>query len=188
MITQTAIVPGSLSAIARQNNLSIAETFVNADVIVIVDTSGSMHACDSRDNQSRYQVALQELANLQATMPGKIAVIAFSDQAAFCPGGQPIDYGGGTDMAKALRFAKVADVDSMRFILISDGAPRDEEETLRVARTYQNRIDTIYVGPEDDMAGCRTFLETLAKVSGGRTTTADRAKELVNSVRYLLAG
>jgi len=44
----TAIVPGSIGAIAKSNRTSIAETFANADVVIIVDTSGSMHTNDSR--------------------------------------------------------------------------------------------------------------------------------------------
>ena len=44
----TAIIQGSMSAIAKQSGKSIAETFINANAIIIVDTSGSMHATDSR--------------------------------------------------------------------------------------------------------------------------------------------
>jgi len=43
----TAIVPGSIGAIAKSNRTSIAETFANADVVIIVDTSGSMHTTPS---------------------------------------------------------------------------------------------------------------------------------------------
>jgi len=179
-----AIVPGSLSAIARQENKSIAETFVNADLIVIVDTSGSMATHDSRDGKSRYDVACEELAALQTHHPGKIAVLAFSDDVIFCPSGIPTYFGGGTDMAKALQFTKIADVPGMQFVLISDGEPEDETKALQVARTYRNKISTIYVGPEERPTG-RGFLERLAAATGGQTIAVDRAKELKSGIEKL---
>jgi len=180
-----AIVTGSLSAIAHRDDKSIAETFISADIVVIVDTSGSMCAKDSRGGNTRYQIACEELAMLQSSLPGKIAVIAFSDTTIFCPSGIPFYFGGNTNLAGALTFAKVADVPGMRFIVISDGEPDDEEATLRVARSYKNRIDVIYVGPEDRPHG-RSFLERLASASGGIVATADRAKELAPTIEKLL--
>src|SRR3990172_10796994 len=140
----TQLVKGSLSAVAQQNNQSIAETFINADVIILTDTSGSMAAADSRGGRSRYDVACEELKNLQASLPGKLTLLSFSDDVIFCPSGVPFNYQGGTDLAKALQFAKVADVTGIRFIVISDGQPDNEEAALKVARTFNNRIDTIY--------------------------------------------
>ncbi len=180
----TAIVPGSLGAIAKQENKSIAETFVNANLIVIVDTSGSMSTRDSRGRNSRYEVACEELANLQTNYPGKIAVIAFSDDVLFCPNGIPAYLGRSTNMAKALQFAKIADVQGMQFILISDGEPDNEQDTLAVAKTYKNKISTIYVGPEEHPAG-REFLQRLAAATGGQTVTADRANLLAETISTL---
>ncbi len=179
-----SIIPGSIGAIATATGKSIAETFVNADLVVIVDTSGSMSIEDSRGGRSRYSVACEELANLQASHPGKIAVLAFSDTTIFCPNGKPVYLGGTTDMAESLRFAKIADVPGMQFVLISDGEPNDPNETLRVAKTYQNKISTIYVGPEDRPAG-RDFLQKLSREAGGQFVTADRAKELKASIEKL---
>jgi uncharacterized protein with von Willebrand factor type A (vWA) domain len=179
------IVVGSISAIAHQTNKSIAETFTSCDCIVIVDTSGSMAQNDSRGGHSRYDVACDELAQLQASLPGKIAVIAFSSEPVFCPGGVPQYLGGGTNMAQALHFTKIADVPGMQFILISDGEPDNERNTLAVARTYKNKISTIYVGPEERPAG-RDFLSRLAAATGGLGITVDRAKELKSHIEKLL--
>lgn len=185
-MTNNAIVQGSMSAIAQQSGKSIAETFINASAIIIVDTSGSMHQCDSRGGKSRYDVACAELKHLQGSLPGKLALLSFADDVQFCPSGIPFDFGGGTDLAKALKFAKVADLSSgMRFIVISDGEPNDESEALKVAKTYRNRIDTIFVGPEGGMG--QTFLNQLAKASGGQHVTADRVKELAQETKKLLA-
>jgi len=182
-----AIVQGSIQAIANNSGKSIAESFINCDVIVIVDTSGSMAASDSRGGQSRFTVACDELRQLQANLPGKIAVVSFSSTVQFCPGGVPIYEGGGTDMKRALGFVMVADVPDMRFILISDGQPNDPDGTLAVAKQFRNRIDTIYVGPEDRPEG-RDFLQRLAAASGGQIVTADRARELGAGITFLLRG
>jgi hypothetical protein len=184
-IMNTAIIPGSLGAIAKQENRSLAETFTSANCIVIVDTSSSMDVHDSRDGKSRYGVACDELARLQAEFPGKIAVLAFSNDVQFCPSGIPFFMGGCTDMAKALEFAKIADVPGMQFILISDGEPDNGEKTITVAKTYQNRISTIYVGPEEWPIG-RDFLCRLAQATGGQGITADRAKELKSGIEKLM--
>src|SRR5512139_629298 len=134
-MNKTAIIPGSLGAIAKRDGMPLAETFLSCDIVVIVDTSGSMNQHDSRGGNSRYDIACQELANLQNTMPGKIGVIAFSNDVQFCPSGYPNYFGGGTCLDLALKFTKVADVDDMTFIVISDGQPDDEEEALKVAAT-----------------------------------------------------
>jgi hypothetical protein len=185
MSVNNAIIPGSLGAIAKREGISLAESFLSCDALCIVDTSGSMNNHDSRGGRSRYEVACEELANLQNTLPGKIAVISFSDETQFCPSGIPVFQGGGTDLAGALRFCKVADVAGMQFIVISDGQPDSPDEALKVARSYQNKISTIYVGPEAYPTG-RDFLEQLAKASGGQSITADRAKELAAATERLL--
>lgn len=181
-----SIVRGSLSQMSKDTGKSIAETFLNAAAIVLVDTSGSMAACDSLNGKSRYSVACEELARIQASQPGKVAVISFSDEVMFCPSGVPWDYGGGTHMDKALDFSRVADVPGMKFILISDGCPDDEEKTLRAAKKYKNSISTIYVGPERDGGGME-FLAKLAAATGGQAVTDFQVQALEANVRKLLA-
>lgn len=183
-MSNNQIIQGSLSAIAEQNKQSIAETFMNADVVIIVDTSGSMAATDSRGGRSRYTVACEELKKLQESLPGKLALLSFSDDVIFCPSGIPFNYEGGTILDKALKFAKMADVKGMRFIVISDGEPYDEQGAISVAKTYKNRIDTIYVGPEGGEG--QEFLRRLAKASGGQGVTSAQVKELKSTVETLL--
>lgn len=177
----SAIVKGSLSAIAQQDGKSLAETFIHCDAVVIVDTSGSMDAHDAPGGKTRYQAALDELSALQEQLPGKIAVISFSSSVQFCPGGIPVWLGQTTDVAGALQFARVADVPGMRFFLISDGEPDDPDAALAVARQYRAKINTIYVGPE---IGCgRKFLEKLASVTGGASEVAELTKALGNTIK-----
>ena len=179
------MVVGSVAQVAQQQGATLAETFINVDYVVMVDTSGSMGVCDSRGGKSRYDVACEELEGLQKSLPGKLAVISFSNDALFCPGGVPINMMGGTDMAGVLRYSRVADVEGIRFFMISDGYPDDERSAMDAAKKYQSRIDGIYVGPEEDPRG-RDFLERLAAASGGKVVTADKAKELSKGITYLI--
>lgn len=182
---ETAIVKGSIRDVAVSTGKSIAEIFSSAEIVTIVDVSGSMLTQDSRGGKTRYAVACEELAAIQRARPGKVAVIAFSDRAEFCPGGVPILIGNSTNLSAALRFAKLADLPGISIIVISDGEPDNREAAIAIARTYMNKISTIYVGPEDRPAG-RDFLSKLASATGGQTLTADRAKELAASIETLL--
>lgn len=186
MTNSITVVSGSLAQVSQQKGITLAESFLECDVVILVDTSGSMNTHDSRGGHTRYEIAIDELQKLQKNMPGKIAVISFSSQAEFNPAGIAQYQGGGTDVARALKFVKVADqIQGMKFILVSDGQPDDEREALNVARTFKNHISCIFVGPEDIPSG-REFLERLAAASGGKMMTADRAKELAASVTTLL--
>lgn len=183
----TALIPGSIGAIAQREGISLAESFASADVVAIVDVSASMDARDSRGGRSRYDVACEELAALQNANPGKVAILAFSDSTIFCPSGQPPRLFGSTNLAGALAFARVADTGDVRFVVISDGQPDDAEGALSEARRFRGRIDVVYVGPESSPMG-RDFLTRLAQVRGGVTVTADRAAELATQTQRLLLG
>ena len=162
----TAIVPGSLSAIAQRENRSIAESFLNVDVLVVCDMSGSMACDDAPGGKPRYVAACEELASLQRQYPGKIAVIAFSGHAELVPGGSPALMGGDTDMVAALKAAKPADGLGIKIVLLSDGEPNDREATLAEARKFKTPIETVYIGPERESRG-REFLQELARKTGG---------------------
>ena len=181
-----AIVTGSLSDVAQRNRQSLAQTFIGAECVCIVDTSGSMQTRDSKGGESRYNVACEELAALQEAMPGRIAVLSFSTETMFCPDGKPFFQCGSTYLAAALQFARIADVPGIRFIVISDGEPDNERDALHEARTFQSKIDVIYVGPESSPAG-REFLAKLAAASGGQIVTADKAAGLALEAKRLLA-
>lgn len=181
------IVPGSIAQYAAEQGISVAESFTNAAIIVIVDTSGSMAASDSRGHKTRYAVACEELATLQKNNPGKIAVISFSSDAMFCPGGVPHNYGQGTSVHLGLDFAKIADgLPSLkRIVLISDGEPDNRQAALDSAKTFKTKIDCIFVGPETEQAG-RAFLNELAKASGGQSITSAAAQDLAGKVERLM--
>jgi hypothetical protein len=177
-------VTGSLAQQAQQKGQSLAESFISADCIVLVDTSGSMGMSDGMEN-TRYERACDELKKIQNSMPGKICVISFSDETMFCPAGVPWDYGMGTDLARALKFSKVADVPDMRFIVISDGQPDDPQAAINAASQYKNRIDTIFIGGSSNEG--QAFLERLAKASGGIAARDFSAAQLSDTVKGLLS-
>ena len=181
-----AITVGSLAAISKNENLTLAESFLSVDAILVVDMSGSMGANDAPGGISRYDAAEQELRQLQKQLPGKVAVVAFSNSPQFCPGGVPPRMGGSTDMGAALRFVHAAD-GCAQIVLISDGEPNSEAETLAVAREFAHKIDTVYIGPESGhYARGRSFLEKLAAATGGTSMKSAAPGLLKEQVESLL--
>lgn len=181
-----SIVKGSITQVAKATGKSIPEIFQTVELIAFVDTSGSMDAPDSRGGKTRYQVACEDLRTVQEQHPGKVAVFSFSSYTKFCPSGVPVNQREGTLIATALNAGKPADIPGgMKFVLISDGEPLDEQEALAVAKTYNNPISTIYVGPETDHGG-RDFLARLAKASGGASIQAYRVINMLPVVQRML--
>lgn len=180
-----AIVTGSIAAVANRDGLSLAESFLNCEIVVLIDQSGSMAANDAPGRRSRFEAADAELTRLQREHPGQVAVISFSSHVTFCPGGVPGRDGGGTDMAAELNFAQVCDGAS-KIVLISDGEPDSQGAALSVAARYAHPIHTVYIGPEDDRDGGRAFLARLAAATGGRTFQSAAPGLLAESVQALL--
>lgn len=185
---QSNITKGSLADIARTQGTTLAESFLSCDAVVIVDTSASMNVCDVGEDRtrSRYLAACDELRKLQEAMPGKVAVVSFSGSTEFCPGGVPRYIGSTTDMTGALQFVKIADGTGIKLILISDGEPDSPSETLKVARTFTTKIDTIFIGPEGS-EGAR-FLRELSEATGGIATTqkTNELHKLGGTVKLML--
>lgn len=163
----TAIVPGSLSAIAQASGKSLAESFLSCDALLLLDESGSMTTADTPSGKTRRQAARDEVIRLQATLPGKIGLFVFSSTVVFCPTGVPLTLDAGTDLYRALEYLKPADGCGLKIIVISDGVPSQPDRCLALARTFENKIDTLFIGPENDSEGGRTFLQKLADTTGG---------------------
>lgn len=182
-----SIATGSQQHMAKKNNMSLAETFLSAEMVIILDNSGSMTMRDTPQRISRVDLAQQHLETLQAKYPGKVALICFADNVEYSPGGMIIPVGGGTDLGKALRFSKVADDCGLKIVIISDGEPNDKQDALNVAKIYKSRIDVIYCGSETSQSGMR-FLQELANISGGQLYTSDNPGELLASAEILMIG
>lgn len=186
-MTNNSIVKGSLTDLALKQNTSIAEAFLNCDMVVIVDTSGSMAAQDAPGDRSRYKAACDELKRLQESYPGKIAVISFSSFPVFCPNGEPQNLGASTDMVEALKFIKPADDTGTQIVLVSDGDPDSPDKTLKIARTFKTKIDTLFCGPESGYGSSgRDFLRQLSEATGGKHFDSKAPGLLAESVETLL--
>ena len=184
LVRGKAYATGSLEHIAEGEGTSLAEAFLGVKAVVVVDVSGSMAMPGSGGN-TRYELARDSLAKLQGEKAGAVAIVAFSTEPAFCPGGVIPEPGGGTDMLKALRFCKVADVPGVRFVLISDGEPTcSKTETMKVARTFGQHIDTIFVGAEGGDG--REFLRALSAATGGSHVDDFAVSNLLTVTRHLL--
>lgn len=178
---------GSLGEMAQRAGKSIAETFMQADCIVMIDISLSMSEHDCLEGQRRYDAALAELAKLQRQIPGKVGVIQWSSSVQFVPGGVPDFPTGSTQLANCLRFVKPADDTGIRLILVSDGEPDDPETAMDEARTFKSKIDTVYVGPANGYGA--DFLKRLAAATGGQAVTQSVTEigQLSQTVKKLLA-
>lgn len=178
------IIKGSLQQIALSTNQPLAKVLLKVDCVIIIDVSSSMDERDPKTSETYYTTACRELETLQGQLAGRIALIAFNDTPTFCPQGTPPKPKGLTDLAKALEFAKTFDVSGVRFILISDGEPNSEEQALKVAQTYKNRIDVIFVGAKGSTG--ERFLQSLATVKNGQSMTADTFVGLYPKIQGLL--
>jgi Mg-chelatase subunit ChlD len=181
-----AIIPGSLTAISQSTGKALAESFLSCDALILLDMSGSMESCDTPTGESRRKVATNHLIRLQKNNAGKLALICFADSVVFCPAGIPQNCGGSTHLDRGLSYIKPADDCDMKIIVISDGSPNDAEKALKIASGFKNKIDTIFVGPEDDREGGRAFLERLAAATGGIALKSDGPGLLGKEVETLL--
>ena len=158
MKKNSKIVVGSQQDIANRKNISLAQSFMNAKVIILFDNSGSMMTRDTPSKKTRLEVAKEHLITIQGKFPAQVALVCFACDVAYAPAGYPVEVGGGTDLAKALEFIQMADDCGIKIVVISDGEPNSKKDALRIARQFTQKIDVIYVGDENDSSGGRIFL------------------------------
>jgi hypothetical protein len=189
-LVKTDVTAGSLQDRAAKLGIDVSEALMLAEVVILMDGSGSMDDHDTRDGRSRFDVAEDELAKIQAGYPGKVALVEFSDDVQFLPGGVPQRPGRTTRLDLALEWAKVAgSIPDMKVVVISDGCPDDEQRCLRLARQhYPHGVHTIFVGPDDPRDEGLLFLKELSTVTGGTKFVAPKPGELGAGVIALLTG
>lgn len=185
MSKSLAIVPGSQLDKAQKENISLAQSFLSAEIVIVFDNSGSMGSADAPGNQTRRAYAEKQLHHLQGKYPGKVALVCFASSVEYSPGGIVTPVGGSTALHKALEFIKVADDTGLKIIVISDGEPDMEDAALNVAKTFKSKIDCIYCGPEDGTYG-RDFLKRLAAATGGQFFKSDAPGQLLEQTETLL--
>lgn len=184
--TSLQVVPGSIQAAAQAQGISVAEALLDAKYIVLVDSSASMDSADAPGGKRRFAAACDELTGLQARLGGKVAVFSFSSECEFAPGGVPRFLCGGTKLHKALREVVKWDglIDSV--FVLCDGWVDDEAKAMHEASRFKKTpINTVFIGPEDDMRG-RDFLARLAAANRGTTALAEKVKELGATIERLM--
>lgn len=165
---RVSYVQGSIHDVAESKPGGIAEAIVDAEVVVVVDVSGSMYEYDNT-SKARYERAQEVLNDLQGQYAGKIILVSFSNEAQFHFTGWLPEPGGGTDLAAALRFVRDLS-ETFQIILITDGEPNSEEYALREAKMLHSPIMTMFVGEESN-GHARDFLKRLSEATGGKFMT-----------------
>ena len=179
-------IAGSQLDNAQKKGISVAKSFLDAEIVIIFDNSGSMMATDAPGGMSRKDYAQKQMTTIQGKNPGKVALICFADRTEYAPSGSIINVGGTTDLAGALKFARVADDCGLKILVISDGEPNNSQAALDVAKTYKTKIDALYCGSEGNWSGGREFLQRLTDATGGDFFTSEQPAMLENQVEMVL--
>ena len=181
---ESNLIIGSQSDIANKQNISLAESFLSAEMILLVDVSGSMTMPDAPNNMSRWEYAQEQLTHLQGLYPGKIALVEFSSNVFYQPGGKMSKPNGSTDMAEGLKFVKVADDCGIKIIIVSDGDPDSRNQALNEASKFTTQIDAIYCGKEGGPG--QLFLQKLVNQTGGQFFTSAEPGMIGEGIELLL--
>jgi hypothetical protein len=154
------------------NTQKMAMALAGAQLLILVDCSGSMTAKDAgtNGNQKRHTAAQEVLDILQEEYPGHIAVAAFNSLShGLVHTGILPSPDGGTPLAEALDFFyPKLKVWKKKFVVVSDGEPNDPNKALMVARKEAYPTYGIYVGDMNNSAGGVEFMRKLAEVTGGK--------------------
>ena len=176
--------------------LTQAESFnrlLDADAILMCDVSSSMTRCDAGEEgqQSRYDVMVEVVRDLMDRMEGKLAVIAFGDEAKLVVEEMPPPVGI-TNMVAAFNMAIPLSGTLRKVVIVSDGGPTQgsptpESATLEAAKQIECPIDSVFIGT--DRHG-EKFMSALARANGGRASANDLRDPvlLTNELQLLLAG
>ena len=182
----SGVAKGSIYDVANSQNSKPEEILTDADIVVMLDISGSM-ADRQLNGQTRYEKAVEALDDLQRAFPGRIALVTFNDRAALELSGIPSIPSGMTNVYDALSIAKTFDGLSTKFYLISDGQPnvRSEQETIDLASTFIDPINCIFIGEDHDRMGIG-FMEKLARVTKGTNAGRIDVKLLGQTIKLLV--
>lgn len=193
-MNNTMIATGSVLDHARRMNSDLATSFLDVQLIILCDRSGSMLLNDVQaiefgsKKQTRYEVEDKLVSNLQARHQGKILLASFASYGLVHPNGVLPDPSGETKMIDGLKAILPYAVGDMRVILISDGAPHEaESQIISFAMShYMGKLDTMYAGPQGDPG--ELFLKRLAAACMGnhQTNILNQPELLSRRVDFLL--
>ncbi len=179
---EQTLAQGSIKDVAESRGERLENVLVEADVVVMLDTSGSMKG--GKDDRAE-----EALRQIQRTFPGRVVLIEFSDLAWFRWNGLPEWRYKGTNMDLALEKALKFKGMDMKFYFISDGMPSGNsgEQALHLAQELGEPINTIFIGSDTDYRG-QDFLRRLGQVGGGKTIDHLKVEKLGDTVTKMLTG
>lgn len=154
--------------------------------VVIIDTSGSME--EVGHGRMRKIDILREAVD-RPLHPGEV-VIAFSSTCKILPDLQSIpESGGGTALHMALE--RAIEFSPKSTLVVCDGKPNSKSEAFAVAGRLPGIINTLYIGPDDDLDAIQ-FMADLARVGCGIPQRCDvrfqNPKQLGEAITRLLPG
>lgn len=140
---------------------------------LLVDCSGSMGGYT--DLQERKIDALRKVVTeVVERVPAKIIQFGSGDGPSVVDPQAIPEPSGGTPLAEGIGFSKAQQ--ATHLIVICDGYPDDRHAALFEAQRFGGQIDTVYVGPKDDVVG-REFMAELARLTGGASDHLDLAQK-----------
>lgn len=183
-----SVTKGSIFDVASSNDVKPEDVLAEADVIVMLDLSSSMTA-SLNDGSTRYDRAVEALADIQKQFPGRVVLITFSGTARTELGGLPGRPSGSTNIYAALEMAKQFDGMDCKFYLISDGEPTDttDFQIFDLAKQFTDPIHCIFIGQDDDVEGQR-FMKELSRLTNGLNAGRVDPKMLGQTMRLLISG
>jgi hypothetical protein len=138
----------------------------NSDIMV-ADCSGSMYdiAFEGKTRYDCLKTAIQPFK-------GRVQVLAFNDYCTECAVDTIPHPSGGTRLSDAL--AKVATLEPLHVLVVSDGEPDSKERALTQADVIapQAIIDVLYIGPPENERAIE-FMKELARHGHGRYQAFD---------------
>jgi len=162
IIAQAANLPDS--GTAKQYQRRVEPTFrnrVSDQQMLVLDISGSMAQRVGGSSDRKIDILERAVAQL----PWQTYHILLFNSATqwWSGGGMPLP-SGGTAMHIAL--AVVKDLRPRTTLVVSDGEPDDERQTLAAAKKLSGVINTLYIGSDDNQAAI-SFMRRLARLGCG---------------------
>ena len=198
--SEQKVAQGSIYDVSNRQNVPVEAVMADAQAVVFLDRSGSMSHYINEDQydpfaynrpnpggNTRFEDANKALEGIQRRYDGKIILIPFSTFPELQLNGVPRPPDGGTDVAAALEMGKQFDGLGMKFVLISDGEPNSDVAAIEVAKTYEDPIDTIFIGADKDIRGI-DFLNRLSAATRGQALGKIDVEKLEGATVKLLEG
>lgn len=171
LIARAAVQPSSSGVVERTRQRLAAATDT---IVILADVSSSM--ADSAGSQRKIDLLHDALLYVHGQLP-QARLVAFASTPCEVSVYSLPPPSGGTDLAAALRL--ILPWNPRKTVVLCDGQPDDPEGALAVATQLSGVIDSIYCGPESDIAAI-AFMRRLAAISGGTVTVTDIVRPAAN--------